>query len=62
MFDNFNRRPMQGQVRPKKEKCEISFKKTPGGGYKMSFTPSCTKEQIEMAKLQLDNGEISEEE
>jgi hypothetical protein len=62
MFDNTFSRKQFPQQKVKKEKCEISFKKTPNGGYKMSFTPSCTKEQIEMAKLQLDNGEVDDEE
>jgi len=56
---NFFQKPAIPQHKPK-ENCKIKIKKT-ATGKTIEFEGNCTKEQLQMAKMNMDNPEEVEE-
>jgi hypothetical protein len=51
----------QKPVQKAKEDCKIKIKNTKGGK-QIEFSGNCSKEQLQMAKMNLESGELSEDE
>jgi len=66
MFERFKRKqPIQDvpqqRIRRPRDDCKIKIKKTSDGGKVISFSGSCRKEQLEMARFMNNADKIEEE-
>lgn len=61
MFNPFNKKMEIKKFPKEKEDCKIKIKRTADGGKSISFSGDCSREQLEMAKINFSDNEDKEE-
>jgi hypothetical protein len=61
MFNNPFNKPSMHRPQRQNTDCKIKMKKTADGGSQISFSGNCSKEQLQMAKLNLESGDDYED-